>query len=338
MIACIDGGRQRESMRALNREGAALPNGMGGVKQTMGPAEWGLLLLLALVWGGSFFFAEIAVAEWPPLTVVLGRVLLGALLLIGLVRLSGRRLPADRQTWGALIVLGLLNSALPFCLIVWGQTRIDSGLASILYATTSLFTVLLAPVFTTDERLTPPRLLGVLVGLTGVVIMIGPEALADAGGTMLAKLAILGGALSYALGSIWARRFRGLPSPVIAACQLSVAAMVMLPVALIVDRPWTLPPPSPRVVAGIVGLAVLSTLVGYLLYFTLLARAGAVNVSLVTLLVPPSALLLGTFGLHERIAPRDLLGLACIALGLAAIDGRPLRRLWRGAESRSLAK
>ena len=305
-----------------------MTDGMGRVKQTMGPAEWGLLLLLALVWGGSFFFARIAVAEWPPLSVVLGRVVLGALLLDAIVLVTGRRFPRERRTWGDLIVLGLLNSALPFCLIVWGQTRIDSGLASIFYATTSLFTVLLAPVFISDERFTAPRLLGVLMGLLGVAIMIGPDALADVSGTTLAKLAILGGALFYALGSIWGRRFRGLPSPVIAACQLTVAALVMLPVAFVVDRPWTLPPPSPRVVGAILGLATLSTVVGYLLYFTLLGRAGAINVSLVTLLVPPSALLLGTLVLHERIAPRDLAGLACIVLGLAAIDGRPLRWLW----------
>lgn len=332
MIACERHDRQRGRMGdGPGRDGVAVlrEGNSSGIKQVMGLTEWGLLLLLALVWGGSFFFARVAVSEWPPMTVVLGRVVLGALLLVVVVLASGQRLPGDRHTWGALIVLGVLNSALPFCLIVWGQTRIDAGLASILYASTSLFTVLLAPLFTSDERLTAPRLLGVLVGLAGVAIMIGPDVLADAGGTTLAKLAILGGALSYAFGSFWGRRFRGMSPSVTAAGQMIVAAVVMVPVAVIADRPWTLPPPSPRVIGAIAGLAVLSTLVGYLLYFTLLSRAGAVNVSLVTLLVPPSALLLGALFLHERLAPRDLLGLVCIALGLAAIDGRLFRWLRR---------
>ena len=295
----------------------------------MGAAEWGMLLLLALVWGGTFFFQRIAVSEWPPLTVVLCRILFGAMLLTLIVRLSGQQFPRDRVTWQNLAVMGVLNSALPFCLIVWGQTRIDSGLASIFYATTSLFTVLLAPIFSSADRLTPARLLGVLLGLTGVAIMIGPDVLVESGGTLLAKLAILGGALCYALSSIWGRRFRGLPLTVPAAGQMVVAATIMIPIVAIVDRPWTLPAPSLRMVGAIAGLVLFSTMVGYLLYYALLSRAGSVNTSLVTLLVPPSALLLGALFLHERIHPRDLIGLGCIILGLVAIDGRPLRWLRR---------
>lgn len=294
----------------------------------MGPAEWGLLLLLGLVWGGSFFFANIAVSELPPLTSVLGRVALGAVLLVLVVLLSGQGMPVRRWPWRGLLVMGLLNNALPFCLIFWGQTRIDSGLTSILYASTSLFTVLLAPLFVRDEKATLPRLVGVLIGLVGVVIMIGPDLLVANDGATLAKLAILGAALSYAFGSIWGRRFGGIPASVTAAGQLIVATAIMLPVAFAIDRPWTLSMPSARVIWAIVAMAVLSTTVGYLLYFTLLARAGAINVSLVTLLVPPSALLLGAVFLHERISGRDLLGLLFIASGLIAIDGRLPRWLW----------
>lgn len=294
----------------------------------MGPAEWGLLLLLGLVWGGSFFFANIAVSELPPLTSVLGRVALGAVLLVLVVLLSGQGMPVRRWPWRGLLVMGLLNNALPFCLIFWGQTRIDSGLTSILYASTSLFTVLLAPLFVRDEKATLPRLVGVLIGLVGVVIMIGPDLLVANDGAALAKLAILGAALSYAFGSIWGRRFGGIPASVTAAGQLIVATAIMLPVAFAIDRPWTLSMPSARVIWAIVAMAVLSTTVGYLLYFTLLARAGAINVSLVTLLVPPSALLLGAVFLHERISGRDLLGLLFIASGLIAIDGRLPRWLW----------
>ncbi len=303
----------------------------------MGLAEWGLLLLLGLTWGGSFLFVGLAIGELPPLTVVMGRVVLGALLLNGVALVAGHRMPTDTRFWRAMLVMGLLNAAIPFCLIVWGQTRVPSGLASILYASSSLFTVLIAPIFVRDEPLTAPRLLGVLIGLTGVTVMIGPDIITDAGGTTLAKLAILGAALSYALGSIWGRRFRDVPSAVSAAGQLTVAAVVIAPLALLVERSWTLAPPSSRAIAGILGLAILSTTVGYLLYFTLLARAGSVNVSLVTLLVPPSALLLGAVVLQERIEPRDLLGLAFIALGLATIDGRPGRWLLRRLQSHASA-
>jgi drug/metabolite transporter (DMT)-like permease len=292
----------------------------------MGAVEWGLLLLLAVLWGGSFFFSKIAVGELPPLTVVLGRVVLAALALNAVVLLSGRRMPADPRLWGSLFVMGLLNNVVPFSLIFWGQTQIASGLASILNATTPLFTVLVAHVATADEKLTAPRLLGVLTGVAGVAVMIGPAALTGDGAT-LAKLAVLGAALSYAFASIWGRRFRSLPPAVTAAGQLTASAVIMTPVALLIDQPWTLPLPSARVIWAIVALALVSTALGYLLYFAVLARAGATNVTLVTLLIPPSALLLGALFLAERIEPRDLVGLVFIAAGLAAIDGRPLRWL-----------
>jgi len=303
----------------------------------MGPVEWGLLFLLDLVWGGSFFFAKIALGEWPPLMVVLGRVGFGALLLNGVVLTTGQRMPANWRLWKALIVMGLLNSVIPFCLIAWGQRDVSSGLASILYATTSLFTVLLAPLFVRDETLTPRRILGVLTGLLGVAIMLGPGLLADAGSATLAKLAILGAALSYACGSIWGRRFRDVPPSIAAAGQLTVAALVVAPLALLIDRPWTFPRPSMPVIGSIAGLALLSTTVGYLLYFTLLGRAGAVNLSLVTLLVPPSALVLGTLLLAEPLEPRDLLGLGCVAIGLVVIDGRLPRWLWNRLQSERAA-
>jgi drug/metabolite transporter (DMT)-like permease len=292
----------------------------------MGIVEWGLLLLLALLWGGSFFFSKIAVGELPPLTLVLARVVLAALALNVFLLLSGERLPATPDLWGALFVMGILNNVIPFSLIFWGQTQIASGLASILNATTPLFTVLVAHVATSDEKLTASRLFGVLAGLAGVAVMIGPGAFTG-GGATLARIAVLGAALSYAFASIWGRRFRGWPAAGIAAGQLTASAIVMAPIALILARPWDLSPPSPRVIAAIIALALLSTAIGYLLYFEILARAGATNVVLVTLLIPPSAILLGALFLAEPLAPRDLLGLACIATGLAAIDGRVLRKL-----------
>src|SRR5215212_132321 len=295
------------------------------VKQVMGPVEWALLLVLALLWGGSFFFSKVAVGELPPLTVVLCRVVLAALALNLAVMLSGRRMPADPRLWGSFFVMGLLNNVIPFSLIFWGQTQIASGLAAILNATTPLFTVLVAHVATKDEKLSAARLLGVFAGVMGVAVMIGPGAFA--GGSTLAKTAVLGAALSYAFAGIWGRRFRGVPPVITANGQLSASALVIAPVALLIDRPWSLAFPSPRVVWALIALALLSTAAGYIVYFALLARAGATNVLLVTLLIPPSALLLGTLFLGESVAPRDLVGLAFIASGLVAIDGRPLRWL-----------
>jgi drug/metabolite transporter (DMT)-like permease len=302
------------------------------VKQVMGPVEWDLLLVLALLWGGSFFFSKIAVGELPPLTVVLCRVVLAALALNIVVLLGGRRMPADPRLWGAFFVMGVLNNVIPFSLIFWGQTQIASGLAAILNATTPLFTVLVAHVATKDEKLSASRLIGVFAGVIDVAAMIGPGAFAGGGGSTLAKTAVLGAALSYAFAAIWGRRFRGVPSMIAANGQLSASALVMTPVALLADRPWSLAFPSPRVVWALSALALLSTAAGYIIYFALLARVGATNVLLVTLLIPPSALLLGALFLAEAVEPRDLAGLACIAAGLAAIDGRLLRRLQRRAQ------
>jgi drug/metabolite transporter (DMT)-like permease len=297
------------------------------VKQVMGPVEWGLLLVLALLWGGAFFFSKIAIGELPPFTVVPCRVSLAALVLNVAVLLSGRRMPMDHRLWGAFFIMGLLNNVIPFSLIFWGQTQIASGLAAILNATTPLFTVLIAHAATKDEKLTASRLLGVLAGAVGVAVMIGPGAFA--GGTTLAQIVVLGAALSYAFAGIWGRRFRGLPPVITANGQLTASALVISPVALLIDQPWSLSFPSPRIVWALIALALLSTAAGYIVYFALLARAGATNALLVTLLIPLSALLLGAFFLAESVEPRDLVGLAFITGGLAAIDGRPYRWLRR---------
>jgi drug/metabolite transporter (DMT)-like permease len=299
------------------------------VKQVMGPVEWALLMVLALLWGGSFFFSKIAVGELPPLTVVLCRVVLAALALNLVVLLSGRRMPADPRLWGAFFIMGVLNNVIPFSLIFWGQTQIASGLAAILNATTPLFTVLVAHVATKDEKLSTSRLFGVFAGMMGVAVMIGPGAFAGGGGSTLANTAVLDAALSYAFAAIWGRRFRRLPPMIAANGQLSASAIVMTPVGLLTDQSWSLAFPSPRVVLALIALALLSTAAGYIVYFALLARAGATNVLLVTLLIPPSALLLGGLFLAESVEPRDLTGLAFIGAGLAAIDGRLLRWLRR---------
>ena len=294
----------------------------------MGPREWVLLVTLSVLWGGSFFFAEVALADMPPLTVVVGRVAIAALALTIGIYVTGGRLPGGRGLWGAFLVMGALNNAVPFSLIVWGQVHIDSGLAAILNATTPLFTVLLAHVLTADERLTPARLAGVLIGLAGVAVLIGPDALQGLGAQALAQLAVVAAAVSYACAGIYGRRFKTVTSAQASAGMLIGATVWMLPLALLVDRPWTLAP-GPLSLAAVAAMALLCTALAYLLYFQILAAAGATNLLLVTFLIPVSALLLGVFILGEDPAWTAYAGMALIFAGLAAIDGRLWRKLRR---------
>ena len=294
----------------------------------MGPREWVLLVTLSVLWGGSFFFAEVALVDLAPLTVVVGRVAIAALALTIGIYVTGGRLPGGRGLWGAFLVMGALNNAIPFSLIVWGQVHIDSGLAAILNATTPLFTVLLAHVLTADERLTPARLAGVLIGLAGVAVLIGPDALQGLGAQALAQLAVVAAAVSYACAGIFGRRFKTVTSAQASAGMLIGATVWMLPLALLVDQPWTLAP-GPVSLAAVAAMALLCTALAYLFYFKILAAAGATNLLLVTFLIPVSALLLGVFILGEDPAWTAYAGMALIFAGLAAIDGRLWGRLRR---------
>ncbi|RVU18816.1 DMT family transporter [Methylobacterium oryzihabitans] len=300
-------------------------------QRPMTPLEWTMLLVLSVLWGGSFFFSGVALAALPPVTLVVLRVGLAALLLNLVVVASGARMPRDRRVWVAFLGMGLLNNAVPFCLIVWGQTHIASGLAAILNATTPLSGVVVAHCLTRDERMTGNRLAGVLVGLAGVVVMVGPSVLAGVGAALPAQLAVLAATVSYAFAGVFGRRFRrmGVAPLATAAGQVTASTLMLVPVALLVDRPWTLPVPGLPVWGAVAGLAILSTALAYVLYFRILATAGATNLLLVTFLIPVSAILLGTLGLGERLDPRHYLGMALIGCGLAAIDGRLLARVRR---------
>jgi drug/metabolite transporter (DMT)-like permease len=310
---------------------------MQQISRTMGPAQWTTLVILSILWGGSFFFAEVALAALPPFTIVLLRVGLAALALHIFLLATGNRMPFDLRLWGAFLAMGFLNNVVPFSLIVWGQTQIASGLASILNATTPIFTVVVAHFLTSDEKMTGGRLAGVLIGFAGVAVMIGPVALAGLGANLLAQLACLGATLSYAFAGSFGRRFARMGvSPVqTAAGQVTASALILLPISMAVDRPWTLAMPGMEAIASIVALALLSTAVAYILFFRLLASAGATNIMLVTFLVPISAILLGTLILGERLEPEHFAGMALIGLGLAAIDGRPARSLGRLVTARS---
>ena len=293
----------------------------------MGAREWVMLLTLSAVWGGSFFFVGVAVTDLPPLTIVVLRTGLAAMVLWGFCRVFGVTVPADRRVWSAFFVMGILNNVVPFSLIVWGQTHIASGLASILNATTPVFTVLVAHFLTQDEKLSWNRFAGVFLGFAGVAVMIGPSALAGLGTAVLAQIAVLGAALSYAFAGIFGRRFARLGiSPIATATgQVTASTAILIPIVLMLDRPWTLGMPSISVWAAMAGLALLSTAFAYILYFRILSTAGATNVLLVTLLVPISAILLGVLFLGERLEPRQIAGMALVVAGLAAIDGRVLR-------------
>jgi drug/metabolite transporter (DMT)-like permease len=296
---------------------------------TMGAAQWAMLATLSLLWGGTFFFIEVALDDLPPLTLVFLRVSLAAVALHIYIVATGRRLPAGLRLWGAFAVMGLFNNFVPFSLISWGQTEISGSLASILNATTPIWTVLLAHWLTRDEKLTGLRALGVALGFIGVAVMIGIEVLSGIGGALLAQLAVVGAAVCYASTGIYGRRFSGIRPSQIAAGQLTMASLMMLPVAIAVDRPWTLPMPSAASIGAILGLALASTAVAYILYFRLLASSGAVNLLLVTFLIPVSATALGMGLLGETLQAQHIIGMALIAAGLAAIDGRPVAWLRR---------
>jgi drug/metabolite transporter (DMT)-like permease len=295
--------------------------------RTMGPVEWLLLVMLSVFWGGSFFFGKVALAELRPFTVVLCRVGLAAAVLWTAVYASGSTMALPPGLWAQFLVMGLLNNLIPFSLIFYGQTRIASGLASIINAAAPVFTVVLAHFLTSDERLTAGRVGGVLFGLAGVACMIGLDALKGMGEDAAAQLAVLGAPLSYAFAGIYGRRFRNLSPIVTAAGQVTGTTAMMIPLALLVDRPWSTPMPGLHTWMAIGGLALVSTALAYIVYFRILAAAGATNILLVTFLIPVSAVLLGTTVLGERLGAPHFTGMGFIALGLAAIDGRPLAAL-----------
>jgi len=299
------------------------------INSVMGRKEWGLLLLLSLLWGGSFFFVGIAVKQLPPFTIVALRLGLAALALWSVLLLSGQKMPMRPGVWLAFFAMGFLNNAVPFSLIVWGQTQIASGLASIFNATTPIFAVLVAHFLTGDEKFSVNKFAGVIAGFSGVAVMIGPGLLSGLSGHAFGEIAVLAAALSYAFAGVFGRRFKrmGIAPLATATGQVTAAAIILLPVSLVVDHPLSLPMPGAATWSAVIGIALLSTALAYILYFRILMTAGATNLLLVTFLVPVSAILLGWLFLGEVLALRSFIGMAMIAIGLAAIDGRILRRV-----------
>lgn len=301
------------------------------INRSMTPYEWTLLITLSMLWGSSFLSVGIAVKEILPFTLVSARVIIAAAGLYAIIHAMGLRLPSDLVSWRDFFIMGFLNSALPFCLIAWGQSHIASGLASILISSAPLFAIVLAHFMTENEPMTTARASGVMVGFVGVIVMIGPSALSSLGGAFLPQLALLGAAAAYGISVVFARRFslRGIPPLATASGQITAASLIMLPIAIIADRPWTLAAPSPEALAATLSVAILSTAVAYIIYYRLLSTAGSVNLVLVNFLVPMTGVLLGGIVLGERLALRHFIGMAAIGLGLAFVDGRLMKRLRR---------
>ena len=289
---------------------------------------WVLLLGLGVVFGGAFFFAEVALEALPPFTIVFARLAIGAAGLWIVMVVTRTRMPADRGTWGTFAVMGVLNNAIPFSFVVWGQVWITGGLASVLNATTPVFTVIAAHLLTDDEKMTPNRLAGVLLGVAGVMVLMGPSLLGDLRGQTLGGALVLGAAISYAGAGIWARRLRDLPPVAAATGQVTCSTVMLLLLVLTLEPPWGLDLPGPAVWGSLVGIGLFSTSVAYLLFFAIVRRAGGSNVMLVTLIIPPAAILLCVLILSEPVTAGQLAGMAIIAMALLTIDGRLLRR-WR---------
>ncbi len=285
------------------------------------------MLALATVWGGSFFFAEVALEEVPPLTIAMHRIVWAVPVLFIIVLWQKLSIPKSLNAWLCYLVMGALNNAIPFSLIFWGQTSISSGLASILNGTTAVFGAVVAGLLLADEPLTKRKIVGALFGVFGVAVIMGLDALTNFSVQNLGQLAVLGAALSYAFAGVWGKRYLSGYPPVMNAFGMLVgSAVLMIPTAFIVEGPPSFDL-STTVWAMLIALAVLSTALAYLLYFRILARAGSANLMLVTLLIPPVAILLSGVFLGERLGLPALIGFVIIAFGLAITDGRLLSKL-----------
>lgn len=291
----------------------------------MSARNWGLLLLLSLLWGSSFFFYKVLVAALPPITVVLGRLGLAAIAMHLWLAAQGKSMPMTAKHWRRFLLLGLLNCSLPFVLIAWAELYISSGLASILSATTPIFMAAVAHWGTDDEKLSAGKVIGIALGIAGVIVLVGPSALRGEG-AIWAQLAVIGSSLSYGLGGVYSRRFRDMPPLHAATGQMTGATVLLIPFSLLIDHPWSLAMPALDVWAAWLAIALVNTALAYVLYFRMVANVGVTYISLVTLLIPPIALLLGAVFLGEQVTLQALAGMAIIVLGLVSTNERLFKR------------
>lgn len=287
----------------------------------MTSTEWALLLVLSVLWGAGYLFGQIALAELPPFAIVFLRVALATIALIGVGLIAGQRFALSWKIGVLYLALGALSVLIPSCLILWSQTRIGVGLASLLGATSPLFTIVIAHFLTNDEKMTPLRLGGLSLALVGVAVAMRPGA-EEIGESVLAEFAVLAAALCQACSAVFARRYRAISPLELATGQLAGASLLSLPIVLVLEGPRMLPRLAVETVLAVLALALLTTALGYLIFFRLLVRAGATNVALISLLVPVTALFLAGFVLGEELSWSVFAGAALILGGLMAIDGR----------------
>jgi drug/metabolite transporter (DMT)-like permease len=288
---------------------------------------WALLVALALLWGISFIFIKVAADAIPVFTLVFFRVGLAALVLLRVVYARRLTYPTRPAVYGRYLVMGFLNNFVPFTLIAYATIRLGAGSASILNATTPMFALIAAHLATHDEKITPAKLAGILLGIGGVAVMSGGEAVSGLSGDLVAVAAMLVATLGYGLSAVYGRRFAGIDPTVSATCQLSAATLLLLPLMLLVDRPWSIEMPEAAPIAALAALAVLCTALAYIIYWALLVSAGGTNTMLVTLLIPVAALFFAWLLLGEDVSLVEAGGMTLIGLGLVVIDGRLLQRL-----------
>lgn len=286
--------------------------------------DWIVLIVLGAIWGASYLFIKVGGAEIPPLTFAALRTLIAGLVLIPVILIQREKFPArDSGVWKWLAAMGLLNSVIPYTLITWGETHISSGLAAILVGAMPIFTVLLAHWLTHDEKLTPMRLIGVLVGFVGVVILFLPDLQLGLQQNLAGGLAVVIAAVSYAFAATLARRhLREQSSTIVAMSQLLIAAIVLVPFSLLLDQPYGLRP-SPAALGSLVVLAVMGTAIAYVMYYWLVANVGATRTSLVTYVSPVIAVFLGALALNERLDWTTFIGLIAIIAGVAIVTRSP---------------
>ena len=289
--------------------------------------EWLLIGLLSIIWGSSFFFMKSAVAEIPPLTITAARILIAAITLLIVSAVKGKKLPRSTKYWGSFLIMGLFSNVIPFSLIIWGLQYIDSSLGSILNATTPIFSVISVFILTKDDQLTPNRIIGVITGWFGVAVLIGLGALVHIDGHIGGQFAVLGASCSYALSTIYGRRFHSFSPLTAAAAMLVCGSFIAVPVALVVEQPWTLIPGiSFTAIGAAIMLGMVCTGAASLIYYRVLATAGPTNVLLATFLVPVTAILLGIVVLGEVLTWNTIIGAILLFFGLFLIDGRFLKK------------
>ena len=294
----------------------------------MAVADWIRIALLSLVWGGSFFFVEVMLEAMPPMTSVLGRLLVGLMGFVCLLKILGHPLQPIIEQWRPFAFIGLINNAIPFSLISFGQTEVTASLASIINASTPIVTALVAHHFTLDERLSVSKVIGICVGFSGVLVLFGPAAFAGSA-SLLGMTAGLTATICYALGSVYSKRLKSNPPMLNATGQVFYGTLWIFPAVMLLDQPWKLPTPGLEPWLAMLGIGLLSTTLAFFLFFRVLQTAGASNVVLVTFLVPISASGLGIAFLGEELAVQHVIAYLLIASGLAVIDGQIVAKLSR---------